>query len=181
MTVWAARDYARAVTGGTGAVKCGGNDGGTLLAMMQSTRQGCDQVVWLDAAERRWVEEMGTSNLFFVYGSRLLTPCLTGTLLPGITRASLLELAGDLGYEAEEAPISVEQWRTDAGAGRLTEVFSCGTSSMVTPVGRVKTAEDEWVIGDGRPGKVTMRLREEFMGIQSGERPDPYGWMHKVI
>jgi branched-chain amino acid aminotransferase len=101
--------------------------------------------------------------------------------LPGITRASLLELASDLGYEVEQAAISVERWRMDAGAGRLTEVFSCGTSSMITPVGRVKAADDEWVINDGRPGKVTMRLREELMGIQSGERPDPHGWMHKVI
>lgn len=181
VTVWVERDYVRAVAGGTGAAKCGGNYGGTLLAMRQAAQQGCDQVVWLDAVEHRWVEEMGTSNIFFVYGSRLLTPRLDGALLAGVTRASLLKMARDLGYEAEESPISVEQWRADAGAGHLTEVFSSGTSSMVTPVGRVKTAEDEWVIGDGRPGKVTMRLREELMGIQSGERPDLHGWMHHVL
>lgn len=180
VSVWVTEDYARAAPGGTGAVKCGGNYGGTLVAMAQAARQGCDQVVWLDARERRWVDEMGTSNLFFVYGSRLLTPELTGTVLPGITRACLLELARDLGYTAEEGRISIQQWRADAVSGRLTEVFCCGTSSMVTPVGSVKTAGDEWVIGDNRPGPVTMRLRGELMGIQTGERPDPYGWVHEV-
>ena len=180
ISVWLQTDYTRAALGGTGAVKCGGNYAGTVVAQEQAEQQGCEQVVWLDAAERRWIEEMGTSNLFFVYRSRLLTPELTGTLLPGITRDSLLKLADDLGYIAQEGRISVDQWRGDAISGQLTEVFSCGTSSMITPVGRVKGTDGEWTIGDGRPGPVTMRLRDELMGIQSGERPDPYGWLHKV-
>jgi branched-chain amino acid aminotransferase len=181
ISVWIQTEYIRAAPGGTGEAKCGGNYAGTLLAQEQAAEMGCEQVVWLDAAERRWVEEMGTSNLFFVFGSRLVTPKLSGTVLPGITRDSLLRLAVDLGYEVCEDRVSVEQWRAAAAAGQLTEVFSCGTSSMVTPVGSVKSMEDEFAIGDGQPGPVTMRLREELLGIQFGQRPDPYGWSHRVI
>ncbi|MBZ4019514.1 branched-chain amino acid aminotransferase [Streptomyces purpurogeneiscleroticus] len=180
VSVWLTTDYTRAADGGTGAAKCGGNYAGTLVAQEQAAEHGCDQVVWLDAKERRWVDEMGTSNMFFVYGDRLVTPELTGTLLAGITRDSVLTLARDLGLVAEEGRISVEQWRADAEAGRLTEVFSCGTSSMITPVGRAKSADGEWLMGDGRPGAVTMRLRAELMGIQSGELPDRHGWVHKM-
>ena len=180
VSVWLSTDYTRAAEGGTGAAKCGGNYAGTLVAQEQAARQGCDQVVWLDAKERRWVDEMGTSNLFFVYGTRLVTPALTGTLLDGITRDSVLTLARDLGHTAGEGRINVDQWQADAASGELTEVFSCGTSSMITPVGRVKGEQGEWTMGDGRPGPVTMRLREELMGIQSGRRPDPHGWVHKI-
>jgi branched-chain amino acid aminotransferase len=146
-------------------------------------------VVWLDAAEHRWVEEMGGMNLFFVRtdpGSepggapRIITPPLTGTLLPGITRDSLLKLAPDLGVKAAEEPISIEQWQAQCAAGQLTEVFACGTAAVITPVGRVKSTAAEWVIADGEPGPVTMRLREELIGIQYGHNPDPFGWVHKV-
>ncbi|MFI1303411.1 branched-chain amino acid aminotransferase [Streptomyces sioyaensis] len=180
VSVWITTDYSRAADGGTGAAKCGGNYAGTLVAQRQAAEQGCDQVVWLDSKERRWVDEMGTSNMFFVHGDRLVTPELTGTLLSGVTRDSVLTLARDLGLTAEEGRVSVEQWRADAASGRLTEVFSCGTSSMITPVGRARSAQGEWLMGDGRPGPVTLRLREELMGIQSGERPDRHGWLHKM-
>jgi branched-chain amino acid aminotransferase len=180
MTVWLSTEYVRAAVGGTGDVKCGGNYAGTIVPLEQALRAGCQQVVFLDSAERRWVEEMGTSNLFFCYGSHLVTPELTGSLLAGITRDSILKLAPDLGYTVAQGRISASDWRADAISGRLTEVFSSGTSSMITPVGRVKSAEHEWTMGDGGPGPVTMRLRTELMGLQSGDRPDPYGWLHKV-
>ncbi|MER5933621.1 branched-chain amino acid aminotransferase [Streptomyces sp. NPDC002054] len=180
LTVWLSQDYTRAAPGGTGEAKCGGNYAGTLVAQAQAREQGCDQVVWLDSAERRWVDEMGTSNLFFVYGSRLVTPELSGTLLAGVTRDSVLALAAELGYEAEEGRISVEQWRADAESGALTEVFSCGTSSMVTSVGFVRSADGDWTIGGGKPGPVTTRLHTELTGIQTGLRPDPFGWVHKI-
>lgn len=180
LTVWLSQDYTRAAPGGTGEAKCGGNYAGTLAAQAQAQERGCDQVVWLDAAEHRWVEEMGTSNLFFVYGSRLLTPALTGTLLAGVTRDSVLKLAAGLGLTVEEGRIGVDDWRADAESGRLTEVFSCGTSSMITSVGRVRSREGEWTIGGGVPGPVTARLHEELTGIRSGEIPDPYGWVHKI-
>ncbi|MEV7611998.1 branched-chain amino acid aminotransferase [Streptomyces sp. NPDC089799] len=181
LTVWLSQDYTRAAPGGTGEAKCGGNYAGTLVAQAQAREQGCDQVVWLDSAERRWVDEMGTSNLFFVYGSRLVTPGLSGTLLEGVTRDSVLALAAELGYEAEEGRISVEQWRADAESGALTEVFSCGTSSMITPVGFVRSTAGDWTVGGGEPGPVTAHLRSELTGIQTGQRPDPFGWVHKIV
>jgi len=184
VTVWLSREYTRAAPGGTGETKCGGNYAGAFAGQQQAVDNGCDQVVWLDAAERRWVEEMGGMNLFFVYGTgrdaKIMTPALTGTLLPGVTRDSLLTLGRDLGYQVEEGKISVDDWRAGCEAGELTEVFACGTAAVITPVGTVKSASGGWVIGDGTPGPVTLRLREELMGIQYGERPDPHGWIHKI-
>ena len=184
VTVWLSEDYSRAAPGGTGEAKCGGNYAASFAGQQQAVAQGCDQVVWLDAAEHRWVEEMGGMNLFFVYGSgpqaRLVTPALTGTLLPGITRETLLKLGPDLGIPAEEAAVSVARWRADCESGELTEVFACGTAAVITPVGVVRGPVGEWTIGDGEPGPVTRRLREELLGIQYGHRPDPYGWVHKI-
>jgi branched-chain amino acid aminotransferase len=156
------------------------------VAQQQAVAEGCDQVVWLDAAEHRWVEEMGGMNLFFVRGANgtgspyIATPPLTGTLLPGITRDSLLRLAPELGVKAVEDKISVEQWQDQCASGELTEVFACGTAAVITPVGRVRGKSAEWLIGDGTPGPVTTRLREELIGIQYGRLPDPFNWTHKV-
>jgi branched-chain amino acid aminotransferase len=182
--VWLSEDYTRAASGGTGAVKCGGNYAAAFLAQQQAVDQGCDQVVWLDATEHQWVEEMGGMNLCFVHGSgssaRIMTPALTGTLLPGITRDSLLTLAPTLGFPAAEGRVSVSEWRSACAAGEITEVFACGTAAVITPVGEVRGASGGWTIGSGEPGPVTMRLREELIGIQYGHRPDPFGWVHKV-
>ena len=184
VSVWLSEEYTRAAPGGTGSAKCGGNYAAAFVAQAQAVREGCDQVVWLDATEHRWVEEMGGMNLFFVYGSgenaRVMTPALTGTLLPGITRDTLLKLAPDLGIPAEEGRISTDQWHEDNASGELTEVFACGTAAVITPVGRVRSARHEWLVGSGESGPVTMRLREELVGIQYGERPDPYAWIHKI-
>ena len=182
--VWMSEDYTRAAPGGTGAVKCGGNYASSFAAQQQAVDKGCDQVVWLDAATREWVEEMGSNNLYFVYGSgtsaRLVTPELTGTLLPGITRDSLLRLAPTLGVPVEEGRISVTQWRQDCASGELTEVFGCGTAAVVTPIGAVDGASGGWTIGDGTPGPVTLRLKSELIDIQYGHKPDPFGWIYKV-
>jgi len=184
VSVWLSEDYSRAAPGGTGEAKCGGNYAAAFAGQIQAVQNGCDQVVWLDAVERRWVEEMGGMNLFFVYGTgpeaTIMTPALTGTLLPGITRDSLLALGPDLGFSTVEGTISADQWRAECDSGELTEVFACGTAAVITPVGKVKGASAEWVIGDGTPGPVTLRLREELVGIQYGNRPDPYGWIHKI-
>jgi branched-chain amino acid aminotransferase len=184
VTVWLSEEYSRAAPGGTGEAKCGGNYAASFAGQQQAVAHGCDQVVWLDALEHRLVEEMGGMNLFFVYGSgphgRLVTPALTGTLLPGVTRDTLLKLGPDPGIPAEEASISVAEWREGCESGELTEVFACGTAAVITPVGRVKGPSGEWTVGDGNPGLITMRLREELLGIQYGNRPDPYGWVHKL-
>jgi branched-chain amino acid aminotransferase len=185
VSVWLSEDYIRAAPGGTGATKCGGNYAGGFIGQQQALENDCDQVVWLDAGERRWVEEMGGMNMFFVYGSgprpKIVTPSLTGgTILGGVTRDSLLTLAPDLAISAEEGRISVDDWREGCASGEITEVFACGTAAAVTPVGQVRSTAGGWAIGDGEPGPVTLRLRDELLGIQYGARPDPYGWVHKI-
>lgn len=181
VSVWLSEDYVRAAPGGTGEAKCAGNYAASLVAQAEAIEHGCDQVVWLDAAEHEYVEEMGGMNLFFVYGSgddvRLVTPELSGALLPGITRDSLLTLADDLGFAVQEERFSVPQWREGNASGELTEVFACGTAAVITPVGTVKTRTDEWSVGDGEPGEVTMKLRQALTDIQTGAADDPHGWV----
>jgi branched-chain amino acid aminotransferase len=183
VTVWLSEDFSRAAPGGTGAAKTGGNYAGGLLAQAQAAEHGCDQVVWLDSHEHRWVEEMGGMNLFFVFGkenpARLMTPALTGTLLPGITRDSLLVLGRERGFAVEEGRLSVDEWRAGCENGTLTEVFACGTAAVITPVGAVRSARASWTVGDGGPGKISMGLREALVDIQRGAAPDTHGWMHR--
>src|SRR3954453_10254158 len=183
--VWLSTEYTRAAPGGTGEAKCGGNYAAAFAAQAHATAKGCDQVVWLDAAEHRWVEEMGGMNLYFVYGSgenaRIVTPALTGTLLPGVTRDSLLTLATELGYSAEEGKISTDEWREGNASGALTEVFACGTAAVITPVGSVKSVSAEWTVGEGTPGPISMQLREHLVGIQTGQQADHHGWMLKLL
>jgi branched-chain amino acid aminotransferase len=128
---------------------------------------------------------MGGMNLYFVYGSgpgaRIVTPSLTGTLLPGITRDSLLTVAEELGYTAEEGKISTDEWREGNASGALTEVFACGTAAVITPVGSVKSAGGSWSVGDGGSRPITMQLRERLLGLQTGAEPDPHGWMHRLV
>ena len=181
--VWLSTEYVRASPGGTGAAKFGGNYAASLVAQAEAAGHGCDQVVWLDAIERRYIEEMGGMNLFFVFGSggsaRLVTPELSGSLLPGITRDSLLQLAGDAGYSVEERKIDVEGGARVA-AGEITEVFACGTAAVITPVSQVKYADGEFAVGDGTPGEVTMALRDTLTGIQRGTFADTHGWMTRL-
>jgi branched-chain amino acid aminotransferase len=184
VSVWLSTEYVRAAPGGTGFAKCAGNYAASFVAQAQAVEKGCDQVVWLDAIERRWVEEMGGMNLFFVFGSgvgaRVVTPELSGSLLPGVTRKSLLQLASDFGHQIEERRISTEEWEKAAASGELTEVFACGTAAVITPVGQVKHANGEFMVAGGEPGDLTMKLREELTGIQEGTRPDLHGWMHQL-
>jgi branched-chain amino acid aminotransferase len=184
VTVWLSEEYVRAAVGGTGEAKCAGNYAGSLLAQRQAAEKGCDQVVWLDAVERRWVEEMGGMNLFFVLQdgdrTRLLTPALTGTLLPGVVRDSLLQLAPELGFEVEEGRLSVDEWQSRVSDGALTEVFACGTAAVIAPVGHVKSRQGEWTMGDGQPGRVTLALRAALLDLQYGRAADAHGWMRRV-
>lgn len=184
VSVWLSEEYTRAAPGGTGEAKTGGNYAGGLLAHEQAIREGCDNVVWLDSAEHAWVEEMGGMNLCFVFGAgskaRLVTPALTGTLLPGITRDSLLKLAADLGYGVEERRVGVEEWRRGCADGSLSEAFACGTAAVITPIGEVKSAHGGWKVSGGSAGPVTMQLRQALVDIQRGSAPDPYHWRHEV-
>ncbi|MFI5762831.1 branched-chain amino acid aminotransferase [Streptomyces sp. NPDC051563] len=180
VSVWLSEEYVRAAKGGTGAAKTGGNYAASLVAQAQAAEHGCDQVVWLDAVEHRWIEEMGGMNLYFVYGDRIVTPELTGSLLPGITRDSLLTIARDLGYTAEEGRITTEDWKRDNENGTLTEVFACGTAAVITPVGSVKSERANWTQGTGEPGEVTMKLRKALLDLQTGHQADTHGWMHPL-
>lgn len=184
VSVWLSEDYVRAVPGGTGAAKFAGNYAASLLAQSQAAEQGCDQVVWLDALERRWVEEMGGMNLFFVFGSgsdaTLVTPELSGSLLPGVTRDSLIQLAADAGYGVEQRRISIDEWESGCASGEITEVFACGTAAVITPVGTVKHARGGFTVADGGTGEVTQALRDTLTGIQRGTFADTHGWMTRL-
>ena len=184
VTVWISTEYVRAAPGGTGAAKTGGNYAGSLLAQKQAAQEGCDQVVWLDSKERFWVEEMGGMNLYVVKGSgsdaTIFTPSLTGTLLPGITRDSILSVAKDLGYKVEEGMISVDDWRDGVASGEITEIFACGTAAVVSPIGAAKSAAGTWTTGNGEPGPITGQIREHLLGIQHGTIADTHGWNVRV-
>lgn len=180
ITVWVSENFSRAGSGGTGTAKCGGNYAGSLIAQAEATSHGCDQVVFLDAAQGRWVEELGGMNIFFVMrDGAIVTPPL-GTILAGITRDAVMQLAGDVGLRVEERPYSFDEWRADAASGLLTEAFACGTAAVLAPIGVVRHAGGEFSVGDGDCGPVTARIRETLIGIQRGQVPDPRGWRHPV-
>lgn len=180
ITVWISEDYSRAVRGGTGAAKCGGNYAASLLAQAEATAYCCDQVVFLDANERRWIEELGGMNIFFVMREgTIVTPPL-GTILPGITRDSVIQLARDAGYRVEERSYSIENWRSDAISGQLVETFVCGTAATIVPVGRARSKESEFSWGDGQAGPVTEALRDALIALQRGVAADPRGWRHEI-
>lgn len=185
VSVWISRDYVRAAKGGTGYTKCAGNYAASLVAQREANLAGCDQVVWLDAVHRTDVEEMGGMNLFFVYGqgpgARLVTPKLTGTLLPGVTRDSILTLAKDLGFVAEERTITVEDWTRDVASGAMTEVFACGTAAVITPVGEVKSDDGSFLIHGGETGPVASQIRQHLLDIQHGRVADSHKWLHRVL
>ncbi len=181
VSLWVS-DYTRAAPGGTGAAKCGGNYAASLVPTAEAFSRGHDQVLFLDAAEHKWVEELGGMNMFFVFDDgSIVTPALTGTILPGITRESLIALAREEGLTVREERYSIDQWRADAASGHLVEAFACGTAAVVTPVGRVTDPhQGEFVIGSGGPGQTTQRLKDRLVAIQRGEAPDPHGWVMRL-
>lgn len=181
VSIWVSRDYVRAAPGGTGAAKTGGNYAAGLVPQAEGVANGCDQVVFLDAVERRWIEELGGMNLFFVFADgSVITPPLTGTILAGITRDSLITLLRDEGLTVREEPYAIDQWRADAQSGRLVETMACGTAAVVTPVGTVVDGAERFTIGSGGTGQLTQKMRDMLTGIQTGRRPDPYGWVVKL-
>jgi len=179
VSIWLSEHYTRAARGGTGAAKCGGNYAASLAAMVEAKDHGCDQVAFLDAIEERWIEELGGMNLCFVRrDGRLVTPELTGTILEGITRDSLLTLAKEQGLDVEERRIDIAEWRDGVASGEITEVFACGTAAVITPVGRLAWNGGEVTSPTDTP--VAMRLRETLIDIQYGRAADPHGWLHRL-
>jgi branched-chain amino acid aminotransferase len=179
--IWVSEHYTRAAPGGTGAAKCGGNYASSLVAQSEAIKHGCDQVVFLDAAEHRWIEELGGMNLFFLMNDgTLITPPTDGTILEGITRDSLITLAREQGLTVREERYAIDQWEADAKSGRLTEAFACGTAAVVTSVGSVHSSQGSFTIGAGGPGQITQKLRAQLVDIQRGTAPDVHGWVQKI-
>jgi branched-chain amino acid aminotransferase len=176
VSIWVSQNYTRAAIGGTGAVKCGGNYAASLRAQAEAIDHGCDQVVFLDAVERRYVEELGGMNVFFMFDDgSLLTPPL-GTILPGITRDSIIALARDAGTHVREEPYTIDEWRTDAASGKLKEAFACGTAAVISPIGKVRSTSGDFAINGGVAGPVAMSLRKKLVDIQYGRaRPAQMG------
>jgi branched-chain amino acid aminotransferase len=181
VSIWLSETYTRAGRGGMGAAKTGGNYASSLVAQQEAIEEGCDQVAFLDAAEGRYVEELGGMNLYFVNDDgSIVTPETSGTILEGITRDSIVELCGKLGHPVEERRISIDEWRDGVASGRIREVFACGTAAVVTPVGTLKWRGGQ--VGDGRTtGRVTERVRSALVDIQYGRAEDTFGWMHRVV
>ena len=181
--LWLTEEYTRAGRGGMGAAKTGGNYASSLVAQQEASAHGCDQVVFLDAQEGRYVEELGGMNMYFVHeDGRIVTP-ETGTILEGITRASIIELAGRLGHPVEERKLSVEEWRDGVASGAIREIFACGTAAVVTPVGALAHAGGEVPapVGTGEAGgDLTRRIRQALVDVQYGRAEDTFGWMHRV-
>ena len=180
VSLYVEETYVRAVAGGVGDVKTGGNYAATLLAGKKAEEKGFSQVMWLDARDHRFVEEVGSMNMFFVFGKRLVTPPLAGSILPGITRDSVLKLAPHLGLEAEERPISIDEVIAALGDGSLTESFGTGTACVIAPVRSFHYKGRDYAFADGKAGPVTQKLYDELVGIQYGKRPDPFGWVKEI-
>jgi len=181
ISLWLTDEFVRAVPGGTGSAKCGGNYAASLVAQREAMDHGCDQVVFVDGVEHRWVDELAGSNIFFVLDDgTLVTPELSGAILPGVTRDSVLTMARDSGRKVEERLVGIDEWRDGVETGRIAEVFACGTAAVVTPIGTLKWHGGEVTAGDGAAGPVTTEIRTALIDLQYGRADDPYGWRRPV-
>jgi branched-chain amino acid aminotransferase len=182
VSIWLSTEYSRAGRGGTGAAKCGGNYAASLLPQQEAYENGCAQVLFLDGETGQHIDELGGMNIFFVHdgGTKIVTPRLTGTILEGITRDSIIQLAKDRGLEVEERDVTVEEWRQGVADGSITEVFACGTAAVITPISALKSADG--VIGDenAAAGELTMSIRQELTDIQYGRIADRHGWLTRL-
>jgi len=172
--------YVRAVAGGTGEAKTGGNYASSLKAGLEAKKKGFDQVLWLDGLERRYIEEVGAMNMFFAYGNRVVTAPLEGSILNGVTRNSVISLAGELGFTVEERRIDIDTIMADILSGTITEAFGSGTAAVITPVGALCYKEQNLDIGAGGVGTLTQKLYDTLTGIQTGHLPDRFGWVKKL-
>ena len=169
--------YVRAAPGGTGDAKTGGNYASSLKAGLEAKKKGYDQVLWLDGKERRYIEEVGAMNMFFAYGKKIVTAPLTGSILSGITRDSVLKLAPTLGYEVEERQIDANELFADIRAGKVTEAFGSGTAAVITPVGKLCFKDECLELTGGQVGEITQKLYDTLTGIQTGRLEDTFGWI----
>ena len=172
--------YVRAVKGGTGAAKTGGNYASSLKATFEAQAKGYDQVLWLDGKENKYVEEVGAMNMVFVMDGKLVTAPTEGSILPGITRKSILQLAQEKGIPVEERPIAVEELFQAQAEGRLTEAFGPGTAAVISPVGELAYRDRSMILNEGKIGPVSQAMYDNLVGIQRGDLPDPHGWVYPI-
>lgn len=181
VSIWIERELSRAGAGGTGAAKCGGNYASSLLPQTIAQENGCDQVCFLDAATGTSLEELGGMNVFVVRADGSVeTPELTGSILEGVTRSSIITLLSDRGHEVSERRIPLDELLASIADGSVTEVFACGTAAVVTPIGRLAGSSFDHVIADGQAGSVTMAVRGELTDIQNGRAADRHGWLRRL-
>ena len=181
VSIWVEDKWFRTGPGGTGFAKCGGNYAASLLGEYRGIAEGCEQVCFVDAATKTYLEELGGMNMMAVYkDGHVETPSLTGNILPGVTRRSIIQLLEDGGHDVVETMIELAKLLDDIKSGEVTEVFACGTAAIVTPIGRFKSETFDVTVGDGEPGELTMAIRNQLLGIQLGEIEDPHNWMWKV-
>ncbi len=174
--IWIEDEYVRAVKGGMGFAKTGGNYAASLIAQVKAHDGGYSQVLWLDGVERKYIEEVGAMNIFFKIKGKVVTPALNGSILPGVTRNSVIAVCKHWGYEVEERKVSVDELVTAAQNGDLEEVWGTGTAAVVSPVGKLRYKDDVMSIGGGNIGELTQKLYDEITGIQWGKKDDPFGW-----
>lgn len=182
VSIWVSRELARAGHGGTGAAKFGGNYAASLAAQLEASAHGCDQVLFLDPVRDNAVEELGGMNVFFVFADgSLVTPELTGTILEGVTRSSVLQLGRDRGLNVVERSITVEEWRRGVASGEITEVFACGTAAVITPIGTLVDGEDSFASPEIDPAtSVALDIRRELLDLQTGHGDDRHGWLYRL-
>jgi branched-chain amino acid aminotransferase len=179
VAIWLSEDYTRAAPGGTGAAKCGGNYAASLVAQQEAIQNSCEQVLFLDAVERRWVEELGGMNLWLVYDDgRIVTPELTGTILEGVTRDAIKVIAAELGRDVEERRVDIDEWRKGVDTGEITEVFACGTAAVIASIGDLRWHGGQVTLPEATP--VASAIRTALVDLQHGRRPDPHNWLHRV-
>ena len=170
----------RAVRGGTGYAKCGGNYAASNRAGEKAEKKGYSQVLWLDGVERKYIEEVGAMNVMFKVAGKIITPALTGSILPGVTRKSCIEVLRGLGYEVEERLFSIDELRDALESGTLEEAWGCGTAAVVSPIGRLSYLGKEYTVNEGKIGEVTQKLYDTLTGIQWGKLEDTFGWIEKI-
>ena len=178
--IYVENKYVRAISGGTGEAKTGGNYAASLLAAEEAKKKGFTQVLWLDGCEKMWVEEVGTMNMFFVIDDEVITAPLTGSILGGITRDSVIKIVRDWGLNIKEKSVSINEVLSASLSGKLKEAFGTGTAAVISPVGQITYQGKDYVIAGGKMGDLSQKLYDEIVAIQYAEKPDPYGWVEKI-
>jgi len=182
VNIWISTVYSRAAPGGTGAAKCGGNYAASLIAQQEATSQGCEQVMFADAAEHFWLEELGGMNVYLITTeNELITPELTGSILEGVTRDSILTLAAEFGLTPVERRIAITELLDGVKSGEVTELFACGTAAGITPIGTLKNVDGSHRVGSGESGETTLALRQKLLDIQYGRTADTHGWLRRIL